>query len=76
MIVIIDLNVKGKMILVIGGGNEAEKRIKSLLNNKCQIIVLSKKLNSKISQWSKNKKIKIIKKDFENEKILTEIKPD
>ncbi len=73
---IIDLNVKGKMILVIGGGNEAEKRIKSLLNNKCQIIVLSKKFNSKISQWSKNKKIKIIKKDFENEKILTEIKPD
>ena len=76
MIVIVDLNLKGKLILVVGGGNEAEKRIKSLLNNKCQIIVLSKKCNTKIYQWSKNKKIKIIEKDFENEKILTEIKPD
>jgi precorrin-2 dehydrogenase/sirohydrochlorin ferrochelatase len=74
--VIVDLNLKGKLILVVGGGNEAEKRIKSLLNNKCQIIVLSKKFNTKISQWGKNKKIKIIKKNFENEKILTEIKPD
>ena len=38
---IINLNLDNKKIVVIGGGNEAEKRIKSLLNEKCEIIVIS-----------------------------------
>ena len=29
---IINLNLEGKKIIIIGGGNEAEKRIKSILN--------------------------------------------
>ncbi|MCH1607780.1 MAG: NAD(P)-dependent oxidoreductase, partial [Nitrosopumilus sp.] len=38
---IINLNLKDKKIIVVGGGNEAEKRIKSILNEKCEIIVIS-----------------------------------
>jgi len=38
---IINLNLENKKIIVIGGGSEAEKRIKSLLNEKCEIIVIT-----------------------------------
>ena len=37
-----------KKIIVVGGGNEAEKRIKSLLNEKCEIIVISDSINTQI----------------------------
>ena len=34
----------------MGGGNEAEKRIKSLLNEKCEIIVISDSINTQIQK--------------------------
>ena len=56
---IINLNLEGKKIIVVGGGNEAEKRIKSLLNEKCEIIVISDSINEQISKWVKTKQIKL-----------------
>ena len=51
---IINLNLEGKKIIVVGGGNEAEKRIKSILNEKCEIIVISDSVNAQISKLVKN----------------------
>lgn len=73
---IINLNLEGKKIVVIGGGNEAEKRIKSLLNEKCEIIVISDSINEQISKWVKTKQIKLKKQKIENMKFISEIKPD
>ena len=73
---IINLNLEGKKIGVIGGGNEAEKRIKSLLNEKCEIIVISDSINERISKWVKTKQIKLKKQKIENIKFISEIKPD
>ena len=73
---IINLNLEGKKIIIIGGGNEAEKRIKSILNEKCEILVISDSINEQISNWVKTKKIKLKKQKIENLKFISELKPD
>jgi precorrin-2 dehydrogenase/sirohydrochlorin ferrochelatase len=73
---IINLNLEGKKIIVVGGGNEAEKRIKSILNEKCEIIVISDSVNTQISKLVKKKKIKLKKQKIENIKFILELNPD
>lgn len=53
---IVDLNIHGKIVVVIGGGNEAQKRINSLLKQDCRIIVISDSFNAKINKLAKTKK--------------------
>ena len=73
---IINLNLEGKKIIIVGGGNEAEKRIKSILNEKCEILVISDSINKQIKNWVKIKKIKLKKQKIEKLKFITELKPD
>ena len=73
---IIDLNLENKKIVIIGAGNEAEKRIKSLLNQNCNITVISDSANKQITKWAKIKKIKSKKQKIENTKFISELKPD
>ncbi len=73
---IINLNLEGKKIIVVGGGNEAEKRIKSILNEKCEITVIADAVNSQISKLVKTKKIKLKKQKIENIKFILELNPD
>jgi precorrin-2 dehydrogenase/sirohydrochlorin ferrochelatase len=73
--VIIHLNLQGRLVIVIGGGNEALKRINSLLEEKCQILVISNELNNQIKTLVKNKKIKFKKQKIQNSAILSIYKP-
>ena len=73
---IINLNLENKKIIVVGGGNEAEKRIKSLLNEKCEIVVISDSVNTQILELIKTKQIKLKKLKIENVKFISELKPD
>ena len=73
---IINLNLEGKKIIIVGGGNEAEKRIKSIINEKCEISVISDSINEQIKNWVKIKKIKLKKQKIENLKFISELKPD
>ena len=73
---IINLNLENKKIIVIGGGSEAEKRIKSLLNEKCEIIVISDSVNETISKLVKTKQVKLKKQKIENMKFISELKPN
>lgn len=73
---IVNLNLQGKVVIVIGGGNEALKRIKSLLKEKCQIIVISSTINNQIKNLIKNKKIKFKKQKIQDTSILSIYKPD
>ena len=72
---IIHLNLQGRLVIVIGGGNEALKRINSLLEEKCQILVISNQLNSQIRTLVKSKKIKFKKQKIQNSDILSIYKP-
>jgi len=74
--VIVNLNLQGKVVIVIGGGNEALKSINSLLKEKCQIIVISNTINNQIKNLIKNKKIKFKKQKIQDTSILSIYKPD
>lgn len=72
---IIHLNLQGKVVIVIGGGNEALKRINLLLKEKCQIIVISSTISNQIKNLVKNKKIKFKKQKIRDKSILSIYKP-
>ena len=72
---IIDLNVQDKVVIVIGGGNEALKRIQSLLKQRCQILLISEKTNPQINRFAKSGKIKIVRKNVQDMKFISKFKP-
>lgn len=72
---IINLNLHGRLIIIVGGGNEALKRINSLLEENCQILVISNAINNQIKTLVKNKKIKFKKQKISDLSILSTYKP-
>jgi precorrin-2 dehydrogenase/sirohydrochlorin ferrochelatase len=72
---IVNLNLQDKTVIVIGGGNEAQKRINSLLKQDCEIIVISDSINSQIEKLVKAKKIKFKKQKIQNTKFILKFKP-
>ena len=73
---IVDLNLQGKKIIIIGGGNEAQKRINSIIKQGCHITVISDSVNSQINRLSKAKKITLQKQKISDTKFLSKFKPD
>ena len=45
---IIDLNLKNRQVLVVGGGNEAARKVEALLTQNCDIIVVAEKVEKSI----------------------------
>jgi len=73
---IVDLNLQDKKIIIIGGGNEAQKRINSMIKQGCSITVISDSVNSQINKLAKAKKITLKKQKITNTKFLSELKPN
>jgi len=73
---IVDLNLQDKSIIVIGGGNEAGKRISSLIKQKCSITVISEKVIPQITKLAKSKKIQLKKQKVQDTKFISKFKPD
>jgi len=73
---IVDLNLQSKKIIIVGGGNEAQKRINSLLKQECNIIIIADSINLQISKLAKTKKIKIIKQKITDTKFISKLKPN
>jgi precorrin-2 dehydrogenase / sirohydrochlorin ferrochelatase len=69
---IIDLNLKNKNILVIGGGIEGTKKVKLLTTYKCNITIISKEFNNDILDYEKKYNLKLIQKNIEETDILDE----
>ncbi len=72
---IVDLNLQNKLVIVIGGGNEAEKRISSLLKQNCSILVISDSASTKVNKLFKARKIKFKKEKIQDTKFISEFKP-
>jgi precorrin-2 dehydrogenase/sirohydrochlorin ferrochelatase len=72
---IIHLNVQGKLVIIVGGGNEALKRIRALLKENCKILVISNMINNQIKTLVKNKKIQFKKQKIQNTAFLSTYKP-
>jgi precorrin-2 dehydrogenase/sirohydrochlorin ferrochelatase len=72
---IVDLNLKGNLVLVVGGGNEGLKKVNALLTQDCKILVISDETNREIEKYVKQKKIIFKKMKLKNANFLKKYKP-
>ena len=72
---IVDLHLKGNLVIVVGSGNEGVKKVSSLLTQDCEILVISDKSNSQIERYVKQGKIKFKKTKLKNASFLSKYKP-
>lgn len=61
----INLNIKDKKCVVIGGGIIATRKIKSLLAAQAQVLVISPQVTSIIQTLIDNQKINYIARDYQ-----------
>jgi precorrin-2 dehydrogenase/sirohydrochlorin ferrochelatase len=71
---IVDLNVYNKKAIVIGGGTEGLRKINGLLDQDCEITVITSRLNSELNKLMSDGKINLIKSRVKDVKILDQFK--
>ncbi len=67
---IVDLNLKGKHALVVGGGTEGVRKVKGLLGQDCKITVVTNRANRFLLEQSSLGKIKMVKAKLKSAEIL------
>ena len=72
---IVDLNLKGNLVIVVGGGQEGLKKINSLLTQDCKILLISDETNQQIANYVKQRKITFKKMKLKDAEFLTKYKP-
>ena len=72
---IVDLHLKGNLVIVVGSGNEGMKKVNSLLTQDCKILVISNKSNSQIERYVKQGKIQFKKTKLNDASFLSKYKP-
>jgi len=56
---IIDLNLKGRQVVIAGGGLEATKKIEAILSQDCEIFVHAESFSSEINDWQKEGRVQV-----------------
>lgn len=56
---IIDLNLKGRQVVIAGGGVEATKKAEAILSQDCEIFVHSEKFSDEITGWEKEGRLQV-----------------
>jgi precorrin-2 dehydrogenase/sirohydrochlorin ferrochelatase len=72
---IVDLNLKGNLVIVVGGGNEGLKKVNALLTQDCKILLISDSTNRQIDKYVKQKKIEFKKIKLVNADFIKKYKP-
>ena len=72
---IVDLHLKGNLVIVVGSGNEGMKKVGSLLTQDCEILMISSTSNPQIEKYVKQKKIKFKKIKLKDVSFLSKYKP-
>lgn len=72
---IVDLNLKGNLVIVVGGGNEGLKKVNALLTQDCKILLISDSTNRQIDKYVKQKKIQFKKIRLVNADFIKKYKP-
>src|SRR5574340_1442244 len=72
---IVDLNLKGNLVIVVGGGNEGLKKVNALLTQDCKFLVISDSTNREIEKYVKQKKIEFKKIKLQNADFLKKYRP-
>jgi len=74
-VLIVDLHLKGNLVIVVGSGNEGMKKVSSLMTQDCEILVISNSSNSQLEKYVKQKKIKFKKIKLKDARFLSKYKP-
>src|SRR5438445_7522576 len=72
---IVDLNLKGNLVVVVGGGNEGLKKVNALLTQDCKILLVSDSTNKQIENYVKERKVTFKKMKLKNADFLKKYKP-
>ena len=72
---IVDLHLKGNLVIVVGSGNEGMKKVTSLLTQDCRILVISNNSNAQIEKYVKQGKIEFKKTKLKDDSFLSKYKP-
>lgn len=71
---IVDLNLEGKDVVVIGGGTEGVRKVRGLLGQNCKITLISNRLNRYLTNLGKQGQIEIMKTKIKDASILDNYK--
>jgi len=72
---IVDLNLRGDLVIIVGGGNEGLKKVNTLLTQDCKILLISDSTNRQIQNYVKKKKISFKKLKLVDANFLKKYKP-
>ena len=72
---IVDLNLKGNLVIVVGAGGEGLKKVNSLLTQDCKILVVSDSANAQIRKLADAGKIEFKKTKLQNADFLDGYEP-
>jgi precorrin-2 dehydrogenase/sirohydrochlorin ferrochelatase len=67
--------LRGKLVIVVGAGQEGLKKVNSLLTQDCQILVISDSANTQITNYVKKGKIEFRKTRLDNADFLDDYDP-
>jgi precorrin-2 dehydrogenase / sirohydrochlorin ferrochelatase len=67
---IVDLNIKGKHAVVIGGGTEGIRKVRGLLGQDCKITVISNRTNRFLIEQAALGKIELVKATLRDANVL------
>jgi len=72
---IVDLNLRGDLVIIVGGGNEGLKKVNTLLTQDCKILLISDSTNRQIQNYVKQKKISFKQMKLDSANFLKKYKP-
>jgi precorrin-2 dehydrogenase/sirohydrochlorin ferrochelatase len=58
-------DIEGRLVVVIGGGSVAQRKVEVLLDSSAKVKVVSPNLTDKLLEWSKLGKIEVFKRGYE-----------
>jgi precorrin-2 dehydrogenase/sirohydrochlorin ferrochelatase len=71
---IIDLNLKGKQVLIVGGGVESSRKVEALLSQQCKITVVAEKVEKIIKDYAEKGKISLELRKIHNVNTINKFK--
>jgi precorrin-2 dehydrogenase/sirohydrochlorin ferrochelatase len=58
------LDLTGKKVLVVGGGQVAQRKVETLLEYEAEILIVSRELTDKLNKMVENKRVQFLGKEF------------
>jgi len=69
---LIDLNIEGQLILLVGAGREAARKVLGLVDQGADIVVVSEKFEEAFSDWERQGEMRLIRKTVSDGAIIND----